>query len=750
MVVIDPETNFQFFPAIVTEVYNRFFYRLSLLEDCSKPFEQWKTINRCIYSSDIFPFGQGHRDKCSTALPKGISSYDKLTVEEISRLIDFDCDLTQAPTNRFPLYNLVSETQSSVLFEMDNDGFNDPGFKIKLSRQLIEVYLDGDYSAVHFGRILRTTKHFLFVSIETFGKFSSPKIFSLTDPNIFPLGYAEKYQIPIYLPHVFLEPLLQPLHIEKMFTADPLVDDGRNYMAPLWLERGRWCPKLYINRKCYAGPFVDSKRIWRLEDSYGPGPLPKVLECLVSDFVTCCEGSKLMHIFDAKKLDGIFTLPAKYYSNSDNDRQHSSTNVVNFTFVGCQHVRVLPQWLNILCRMVDACPGFISTKEIKNKCIYDCSTVSSRFPYLLPDTHVNTAYSLHVSKDRAKQKKRRTIVEQLQSNSPRRRRSRINASSFANGEESDEDSRSSSPIIETIISRRRTISTSVRPTIIRPIKPTEVSSDSSSDDDVIPLSDEEIPTLAREMSVNEFNQRNGGGSRYSNSPTFPYASTTPYDRPHPNTLSRPTMPLRPQFRTLGPKIRYPSQPAPAMFTGPIMDPRKVYVPHVITPSRPPQNSNPVIRPTPIRPTIPSTQISSSPSNRHLRIDPATGKYMIMSSFNQQKVSPPTVSSSTKVEPLKADTPPPPTGQAFPDVNSDPRTWRVAQVSAWICKSFEKDFSHTLFKHRVSGMQLLKLTTHDLSQMGIPFGRALKLQDLIRKLRVYTEKTFGNIDDAIDV
>jgi hypothetical protein len=394
--------------------------------------------------------------------------------------------------------------------------------------------------------------------------------------------------------------------------------------------------------------------------------------------------------------------------------------------------------------MIDACPGFISTKEYKSKCIYDCSTVSAEFQYMLPDIHVNTAYSLHVSKDRAKQKKRRTIVEQLQSNSPRRRRPRLDATA---DESDEEDSRSSSPIIEAIISRRRTISTSIhRPTIVRPIKPTDVSSDSSSDDDVIAISDEEIPTLSREIMVNEYNHRNGNGSRYSDSPTFPsHRSSQTYSTAAGGYSRQNAVQLRPQFR--GPKIRYASQqPTPPMFTGPIMDPRKVYQPT----SRPPpqhhqQQTNPVIRPTAAT-AIPRQIPPSNPSLGNLHFDPATGKYKTTSSFNLQKTSPPTVSSSSIAAPKKPDTPPF-SGEAFPAVTSDPRTWRVAQVSAWICKSVEKDFHLTLFNNRVSGLQLLKLTTHDLSHMGIPFGRALKLQDLIRKLRSYTELNFGNIDDA---
>lgn len=180
MIVIDPKTNFQLLPAIVTHVYNRFFFKLSLLEDCSKPTSEWSTLNRCSLNSDIFPFGPGHRDKCSTALPKGIPSYEKLTVEEISCLIDFPKNVFQPPINRFPLYNLISEGQSNnTLFEND-ESFTDPGQKQKLTRQLVEIYLDGDYSGVHFGRIIRTSKHFLFISIETFGKYTPPRIYSWT------------------------------------------------------------------------------------------------------------------------------------------------------------------------------------------------------------------------------------------------------------------------------------------------------------------------------------------------------------------------------------------------------------------------------------------------------------------------------------------------------------------------------------------------------------------------------------------
>ena len=345
-----------------------------------------------------------------------------------------------------------------------------------------------------------------------------------------------------------------------------------------------------------------------MENTYGPGALPKVLESLISDLVTCCERKKLVHLLEAKHVEGAFPLPAKFFLNEDNDRQHSN-NVTNFSFIGCKNVKMLPNWLNILCRTLDACPGFLNTKKFHSQCSFDCCLVDEKYAFMRPEFHVNTAYSLYQKKEKCEQnnkKRRRTLVEQLQSNSPRRKRSRVNGriTPIHGAEESDNDSRSSSPVFDQRpVQRNRTISSCQRPAITRPLKPVELSSDTSSDEEsVIDLSsDEEIPTLTRQANVNELNQKNGTvNRRFSNSPSLsPSVDASIYHRP---LFPRPAMAMRPltPMRHDGPRIHYPTRHFRPLLSGPIMDPRKIFR---------------------------STPPAAPPQEQQIRFDVATGKYV---------------------------------------------------------------------------------------------------------------------------
>ena len=180
----------------------------------------------------------------------------------------------------------------------------------------------------------------------------------------------------------------------------------------------QWTPKIFINKNCFKGPFITKDRVWRLENFYGPGPLETVLKILLTDLSSCSESQKIAHICHMKKINDFPMIIFKYYDNDGNERKHS-TNRCHFNTVSCRSIAELPHWLHILCRLLDACPGFINIRERKNEtCIYGCERTKDEFKYMLPENHIHSAHAVYMAgleKDKPKNKRsRKTAVEQLE------------------------------------------------------------------------------------------------------------------------------------------------------------------------------------------------------------------------------------------------------------------------------------------------------------------------------------------------
>ena len=57
-----------------------------------------------------------------------------------------------------------------------------------------------------------------------------------SDENVFPFGYSKKFDIPVYLPFLYITPMLNPIKLDKFYTNNPFEDDGRAYLSTLWLN----------------------------------------------------------------------------------------------------------------------------------------------------------------------------------------------------------------------------------------------------------------------------------------------------------------------------------------------------------------------------------------------------------------------------------------------------------------------------------------------------------------------------------
>uniref|UniRef100_A0A7E4VK40 SLED domain-containing protein n=1 Tax=Panagrellus redivivus TaxID=6233 RepID=A0A7E4VK40_PANRE len=422
---IDPEANPRLIPSFVSKIINSYFFEITLIEDFEKPMEEWTTRVAWASAMFIFPFAHANKEKVGMTLPKGLTGYDKLTVEELNKIIPVE--LKNPPTTRFALPSSENPVTS---FLWDDEGEETAEVKNKLQRNLLEVAEDGLKDAVHLGRVVRVTKHFIFVSLESFNEFMPPRMFRYSDPKLLPLGTAKQCGWNTVIPAMTKAGPVKKPNTDHL-TGNPVeavANSKLSYVPPYVLSERKYCPKIYVNKSCFHGPFIEDNRVWRFSNVYGDGPLDRVLEDLVSDFSQTCRHTRILSLIDSKNMTDVVEQRAKYYSTSGpNDRQHSG-NCTLFSFVTCTSTDRLNYWLNILCRTIDACPGFLSVspRDPAKPCEFGCDTASTKYASLmLPKVHVNTAYSNYAHTEKAKhtlRKKRKTIVQQLKEMAPKRPR----------------------------------------------------------------------------------------------------------------------------------------------------------------------------------------------------------------------------------------------------------------------------------------------------------------------------------------
>ncbi|KAG7467689.1 scm-like with four MBT domains protein 2 isoform X1 [Solea senegalensis] len=289
-------------------------------------------------------------------------------------------------------------------------------------------------------QITQVKGHLLWLRLE--GLTKSEFIVDSTSMNIFPVGWCEANVYPLTSP---LRPVYQKqkkiavVQPEKQLALPQLVE-VTPVSQPVAMDTGRsCCSQIFVNHRCFSGPFLNKGRISELPQSVGPGKCPLVLKQLLNMLINAAykPGRVLKELQELQEQQEQSwdcqeeTLKAKYKGKS----YRSTIRIVRVA----EHV---PAFCRYVCVKLQCCPNLLSPVLIADQCPEKCSlqTKTKYTYYHMKKRKVSRAAAgeetteTQVSKPTRRRKKRKSIFVQK-----KRRSSTMDFTCAGSPQDSDEE-----------------------------------------------------------------------------------------------------------------------------------------------------------------------------------------------------------------------------------------------------------------------------------------------------------------------
>ncbi|XP_063782885.1 scm-like with four MBT domains protein 2 isoform X2 [Pseudophryne corroboree] len=197
--------------------------------------------------------------------------------------------------------------------------------------------------------------------------------------NIFPVGWCEANSYPLNTPHRAIVKKKRKIAVvqpEKQLPSSVPVEKIPQEPCPFpqtdscstGTTNGKYCcPRLFINHRCFSGPYLNKGRIAELPQSVGPGKCVLVLKEVLSMVINAAykPGRVLRELQLVEDTSWNFqeeTLKAKYKGKTYRATVkivRTSGQVADF----CRRV----------CAKLECCPNLVSSLLISDVCPENCS-----------------------------------------------------------------------------------------------------------------------------------------------------------------------------------------------------------------------------------------------------------------------------------------------------------------------------------------------------------------------------------------
>ncbi|KAM8972138.1 scm-like with four MBT domains protein 2 [Pelodytes ibericus] len=289
----------------------------------------------------------------------------------------------------------------------------------------------------------------LWLHLEGLQKPITEYIIDVESMNIFPVGWCEANSYPLNTPLkavVKKKKMIAVVQPEKQLPSSVPVDkipqdpspfpQSDNYSTTGTTNGKYGCPQLYINHRCFSGPYLNKGRIAELPQSVGPGKCVLVLKEVLSMVINAAykPGRVLRELQLVEDTTWNFqeeTLKAKYKGKTYRATVkivRTSDQVADF----CRKV----------CAKLECCPNLFSPLLITEMCPENCSIhTKTKYTYYYgkrkkiskpPIGECNTEYTQ--VKPAKRRKKRKSIFVQK-----KRRTSTVDVTPVESAEESLEE-----------------------------------------------------------------------------------------------------------------------------------------------------------------------------------------------------------------------------------------------------------------------------------------------------------------------
>nr|XP_044990835.1 scm-like with four MBT domains protein 2 isoform X3 [Jaculus jaculus] len=263
--------------------------------------------------------------------------------------------------------------------------------------------------------------------------------------DIFPVGWCEANSYPLTTPHKATSQVKRKIAVvqpEKQLPSTVPVEKiphGLCLFPPVdsaGAGNGKYCcPQLFINHRCFSGPYLNKGRIAELPQSVGPGKCVLVLKEVLSMIINAAYKPgrvlrELQLVEDPRWNFQEETLKAKYRGKTYRavvKIVRTSDQVANF----CRRV----------CAKLECCPNLFSPVLVSENCPENCSIhTKTKYTYYygkrkkiikppIGESHVESGHP----KPARRRKRRKSVFVQ------RKRRSSAVDFTTGSGEESDEE-----------------------------------------------------------------------------------------------------------------------------------------------------------------------------------------------------------------------------------------------------------------------------------------------------------------------
>lgn len=344
--MVSPAEPFYICPVSLTKVYNEYYFQITV-DDLTA--EATPTSVVCHADSPgILPVQWCLKNGVSLERPRGFESQD----------FDWADYLKHTGTEAAPDACFPNASQSK-------------GF---CKDMWLEAVNPLQRTEICVARITQVKGRLLWLRLEGLTKPLPDCIVDVESMDIFPVGWCEANSYPL-IP--LLKPVCQPQ--KKIAVVQPEKQlapshpaDGHLNMCPSMdtgLANGKYCcSQLFVNHRCFSGPYLNKGRIAELPQAVGPGKCAVVLKEVLTMLINSAYKPgrvlrELQVVEDPKWNCQEETLKAKYKGKS----YRSTMKIV-------RTVEQVTEFCRRVCERLQCCPNLFGPTLVSNKCPENCSS----------------------------------------------------------------------------------------------------------------------------------------------------------------------------------------------------------------------------------------------------------------------------------------------------------------------------------------------------------------------------------------
>uniref|UniRef100_A0A1A8K997 Scm-like with four mbt domains 2 n=1 Tax=Nothobranchius kuhntae TaxID=321403 RepID=A0A1A8K997_NOTKU len=346
--MVSPWEPLQIRPVSVTKVYSEIYFQLTLddLTADAKP----RSVVCHANSPGILPVQWCLKNAVALEKPRGYEGQDFDWADYLKQSAS-----EAAPDACFP------DTWQSRSFAKD---------------MWLEAVNPQRPAEVCVAQITRVRGRLLWLRLEGVAKPLSESIVDVESMDIFPVGWCEANTYPLTPP---LKPVCQKqkkiavVQPEKQLApSHPAEATPVNHCQPVIMDpgsaNGRYCcSKIFVNHRCFSGPYLNKGRIAELPQAVGPGKCSLVLKELLSMLINAAYKpgrvlKELQELEDQSWDSQEETLKAKYKGKT----YRSTIRIVRLA-------EQIPDFCRKVCVKLQCCPNLFSPLLVTDKCPENCS-----------------------------------------------------------------------------------------------------------------------------------------------------------------------------------------------------------------------------------------------------------------------------------------------------------------------------------------------------------------------------------------